>query len=83
MKGALSGDWHIVLIQDMNITKITDISTGFYYWNFNDTWALWHSASPFTQLVVHLVIYNGNPNTTKDVNLVTTKDSSVGRGVSQ
>lgn len=33
MKNAKEGDWHIVIIENLNISKVTDVSTGFFYWN--------------------------------------------------
>jgi hypothetical protein len=33
MKSVKSGDWNIVVIAKLNITRITDVSTGFSYWS--------------------------------------------------
>ncbi len=59
MKKAKKGIWHIIIFQNLNISKITEVSTGFYYWSDVDTWALWYNASSFTQGLLHLAIYNG------------------------
>jgi hypothetical protein len=42
MKDTKPGDWNIVIVKELNITKITDVSTQLYYYSENDTWALWY-----------------------------------------
>ena len=55
----MPGCWHVLLIVKLNISKITEVSTGFSYWNDNDTWALWYNTSSFAKNVMHLLIFNG------------------------
>lgn len=79
MKKVKAGDWHVIIVQELNISKITEVSTGFYYWTDNDTWALWYSTSPFAKNILHFVIYNGEKG--QKLSNVTTKNNSVGSGV--
>lgn len=74
------GLWHIVIIKDLTISKITDVSTGFYYWNQGETWALWYEATTFAKNLLHLVIYNGEGD--QSIANVSTNASTTGSGVS-
>lgn len=49
LNGAKQGDWKVVLVINLTISKVTEISTGFYYWTQDDTWALWYSTSSFAK----------------------------------
>lgn len=79
LKSVKKGDWHVMIVQELNISKITEVSTGFYYWSDNDTWALWYSTSPFAKNILHFALYNGD--TGKANSNVTTKNFKVGSGV--
>lgn len=80
MNDAQKGIWHVIIIQNMNISKITDVSTGFFYWCEADTWALWFSTTPFTKEILHLVIFNGEER--KSLANVSTKSSQKGSDIS-
>ncbi len=60
LKKAKPGDWDVVIISNLNISKITEVSTTFFYYSFNDTWALWYQSSPYANLTLHIAIYNNN-----------------------
>lgn len=47
LNGVQEGLWHVVIVKEINISKVTDISTGFYYFDENETWALWYEASQY------------------------------------
>jgi hypothetical protein len=79
LKIAKPGDWNIVIIDNLSITRITDVETDFYYYSQNDTWALWHAASPLTPFVLHLAIYNGNGS--KSSNAANSNTSTKGSAV--
>lgn len=57
-----AGKWNVFVFDDVNITRITEVSTGFSYWNEGDTWALWYSITSLTNNFLHLIIYNGVSN---------------------
>lgn len=79
LKANKPGQWHVIIVQELNISKITEVSTGFSYWNENDTWALWFNTSAFAKNVLHLLIYNGEEE--KSTTNVSTKTGSVGPDV--
>ena len=51
--------WHVFVVTNLNITKISDVSTGFYYWNEGEIWALWYGTCEYNPLALHIAIYNG------------------------
>ena len=60
LNGTKQGDWKVMLIFNISISKVTEVSTGFYYWTQDDTWALWYNTSTFAKNTLYLVIYSGN-----------------------
>lgn len=73
------GIWHVFIFENINISKITEVSTGFSYWTDNDTWALWYNSSSYTQGLLHLVIYNGEGENRLDN--VTSKENAQGSSI--
>lgn len=64
LNGVKQGDWKVVLIGNLSISKITEVSTGFYYSTDNDTWALWYNTSTFAKQTLYLILYTGNTGAT-------------------
>lgn len=65
-----AGVWNIIIATSLNITKISDISTGFYYWSFSETWALWYNVSTHNPNTLYIAIYNG-PDVKSSCNVTT------------